>query len=124
MLASVFILELDIVISSFLFTVFFIEIMAQSKPRKTPGEGSYNLRKTDVDSITFPDFQNPWTFHFLFTQNDPVLFRWLRDNGLLAEIIHCRSGETAKLQCREKAADNFAFRCKKGHEYTMRKVFF
>ena len=51
--------------------------MTLSKPRNTPGEISYDLRKTDVDCITFTDDQNPWIFHF-FTQNDTFVFRWLK----------------------------------------------
>ncbi|MEW8548562.1 MAG: IS1595 family transposase [Candidatus Thiodiazotropha sp.] len=80
--------------------------------------------KTDVDNIFFEDFQNPWTFHFLFTQADPIVFAWLRHNGLLPEIVQCSSGEVAKLNHRQKVKDGFSFRCTKGHEYGMRKFSF
>ena len=67
------------------------------KPRKKHGEGNYCLMKSDIDDISITDFQNPWTFHNLFTQPDDVLFRWLRDQALLAETIRCETGEVAKI---------------------------
>ena len=49
----------------------------------------------------------------MFSSENVVLFQWLRNHGLLTEIITCPGGEIAKIQRREKAADQFAFRCKK-----------
>ena len=91
------------------------------KSRKKHGEGNYCLMKSDIDDISITDFQNPWTFHNLFTQPDDVLFRWLTDQGLLAETIICETGEVAKINKRKKSKDNYSFRCKNGHEYGMRK---
>ena len=60
--------------------------------RKKYGEGSYHKMKTDVYEIGFQDFQNPWTFHHLFTRDDATLYEWLRNNGLLAETVKCTGG--------------------------------
>ena len=85
------------------------------------GEGSFNLMKANVQDIEFCDFKNPWTFNYLFTRDDNVLFHWLRNHGLLAEIVVCSNRLSANLQYREKAAYNRVFRCRKGHKITKLK---
>ena len=89
--------------------------------QKKHGEGSFNLMKENVQDKEFSDFQNPWTFHYLFTRDDDVLFHLLRNHGLLADRVVCSYGLGANLQYPEKAAYNRVFRCRKGHEITMLK---
>lgn len=97
------------------------------KARKTHGEESYHLKKSDITQIEIEDFQNPWTFHTLFMSPDEDLFRWLREKGLLASEIKCtKCDRVCKLYRRSRAQDKFTFRCTKhsGVELGMRKFSF
>ena len=91
------------------------------KSRKIHGEGSYDLIIRDVNKIEFKDFVNPWNFHSLFVSNDETVFAWLRKNGLLANELKCHCGKTAKLNRRQRLKDKYSFRCRGGHELSMRK---
>ena len=91
------------------------------KQRKRHGEGSYNLRISEVNDIEIADFVNPWTFHTLFMACDDVLYNWLRSHGLLANTIECHCSKIAKLNKRQRLKDGFTFRCPNNHEFRMRK---
>ena len=94
------------------------------KVRKTHGEGNFNLIIDYVNKMEFKHFQNPWNFHSLFFSVDEVVYKWLRNNGLLASQLTCHCGKEAKLNKRKRLKDNYSFRWGSNHESTMRKKLF
>lgn len=88
--------------------------MDTEKRRKIHGEGSYNLRISNINEIEIGDFQNPWTFHTLFMSSDEELFGWLRDKKLLISEVRCtQCNNVCKLYKRQRRKDGFSFRCNK-----------
>ncbi|CAC5426120.1 unnamed protein product [Mytilus coruscus] len=94
---------------------------AEGRSRKKHGEGSFALRKSNLDDISFQDFGNLWSFSSLFMSDDKTVFNWLRVNGLLPSELICHCGADCTLNRRSSTTDGFTFRCKKGHELGMRK---
>ena len=74
-----------------------------ANPMKVHGEGNFQLKIQEANEIEFRDFVNPWTFHHLFIGSDETVYSWLRNNGLLANEVTCRTcGTPAKLKKRQK----------------------
>ncbi|CAC5412483.1 unnamed protein product [Mytilus coruscus] len=94
---------------------------AEGRRRKKHGEGSFALRRSNVDDISFQDFGNLWSFRCLFMSDDKTVFNWLRVNGLLPCELICHCGANCTLNRQSSTTDGFTFRCKKGHELGMRK---
>ena len=89
---------------------------------KIYGDGSYCQMKTNIDEVTIKDFQNPWTFYNLFSSENAVLFQWLRNHGLLAEIIMCPGEKLPKSSVEKRQQTSLLLGAKKSRvEYE--KVF-
>ena len=85
------------------------------------GDGNFQLRINEINTLEIKEFQNPWSFHSLFISGDDIVYNWLRKNGLLASDLTCQCGKEAKLNRRNRLKDGYTFRCGSQHEFTMHK---
>ena len=83
-----------------------------------------NYIKSEKD-VSFKDFSNPFTFYNLMFKESHTFICWLQDRGLLRRNVICKNCRNEMMiTAREGNIDGFAFRCKKGHEQSIRKYSF
>ena len=89
--------------------------------------GAFVRRKTNLSEISFTDFQNPWTFSYLFLSSQKDILDWLMEHKLLANELKCLHCENdCKISRRSRNIDGYSWRCtsNRNHEFTLRKFSF
>lgn len=97
-----------------------------SSEKKIRSAGSYRSRKLDPNEIDITDFQNPWDFFTVMTQDDSFVVSWCIRNGLLRGSMPCHRPGCSGILSVAKRSRNISgtvLRCNKNrdHEQSVRK---
>ncbi|XP_071494348.1 uncharacterized protein [Diadema antillarum] len=74
---------------------------------------SWKTKVESVDTLHFGHFRNPFSFHFLLSQEDAVLYKWLEQNGLIAANFFCeKCGKPCKVVSAKSRKGGKIWRCR------------
>ena len=106
----------------FCWLIFIALLMSgRGKGRKKTRRRKLSLTEKKIHGILLTDIYVIHEHFQIYVFRQMTWFSWLRENGLISNILKCHCGKTCALRKRSKTTDGYSFRRSSGHQFGMRK---